>query len=308
MTGSPRPAEARDQRLVDHHAHLVMRRVARTFDLATRLMPAQVRRDVRRLYLVLRTLDDLVDEGRPEAEAAIAEVEAWARGTPTSAPDGEAGADRGGLGPLAAILEGLTVRHPSLPRDAVLDFAAGMRADLGGPRHGTDADLARYCYQVAGTVGRLMASLLGVREGHEAEADASARSLGMAMQRTNILRDIVEDARAGRVYLADDDLRAVGVEPEEAAARLAALASWEPASRAALFVVQRERAEADYAAGLTGVRCLRHGRRSVTAAALMYREILAQIERDGFGVRRERSVVGRGRKLLLMARATIRAL
>jgi 15-cis-phytoene synthase len=308
MSGAAGPlGEAPGQRVLDQHAHLVMRRVARTFDLATRLMPRPVRRDVRRLYLVLRTLDDLVDDGRPEAAAAIAAVEAWASGVATP-PLVDAGPAPDTLDPasLTAILDDLATRHPAMPRDAVADFATGMRADMSGPRHRTDEDLARYCYQVAGTVGRLMACLLGVRDGHEGEADLAARSLGCAMQRTNILRDVVEDARAGRVYLADDDLAAVGVEPGEAASRLLELASWEAPRRAALFEAQRARAEADYAAGLAGVPHLRRGRRSITAAALMYREILAQIERDGFGARRQRSVVGRARKLVLVARAVVR--
>jgi phytoene synthase len=279
---------------IDAHAGRVMREVARTFDLATRVMPADLRRDVRRLYLVLRTLDDLVDHGDARAPGAVAGVERWA-------------ADGSVDGLLPAILEDLAARHPRLPRDAVADFTAGMRADLAGPDHRTEADLSLYCYQVAGTVGRLMAAVLGVRDGCHEEANAAARSLGMAMQRTNILRDLVEDAGRGRVYLPDDAFHAVGLPPDDGNRLLADLGSWPAPIRAAFIRRQSERAEVDYAAGLAGTHHLRAGRWAVNAAGLMYREILRQIEREDFGGRRPRVVVSRGRKLLLVARASVHA-
>jgi phytoene synthase len=281
---------ARDQ--VDAHAEQVMARIARTFDVASRILPGPVRRDVQRLYLVLRTLDDLVDHADPGAETAIADVEGWAAGAPP-------------IGTLAPILADLAARHPAFPRDAVADFCAGMRADLAGPDHRTEADLSRYCDQVAGTVGRMMASLLGVRPGREAEADAAARSLGMAMQRTNILRDLVEDAGRGRVYIPHEAFHEVGLAPEDGTLLLAELPSWPVETRAAFVLRQASRAEAEYRAGLAGVGLLRSGRRSIVAAALMYREILRQIEREDHGGRRPRVVVSRVRKVALVVRAAM---
>jgi phytoene synthase len=277
---------------IDERAELIMARIARTFDLASRVLPAPVRRDVRRLYLVLRTLDDLVDHADPRAADAIADIEAWADG---AAPRGT----------LSHILTDLAARHAGFPRDAMADFCAGMRADLAGPDHRTEADLSRYCYQVAGTVGRMMASLLGVRPGREVEADAAARSLGMAMQRTNILRDLVEDAGRGRVYMPHEAFHAVGLSPEDGTLLLADLPSWPVETRAAFMLRQASRAEAEYRAGLAGVRLLRGGRRSIVAAALMYREILRQIEREDHGGRRPRVVVSRARKIALVARAVV---
>lgn len=279
---------------VDVRAQVVMARVGRTFDLASRFLPVPVRRDVRRLYLVLRTLDDLVDHADPRAAATVDAVATWAAG-------GRA------AGPLAPILEELAGRHPAMPRDAVADFAAGMRADLAGPAHRTEADLARYCDQVAGTVGRLMASLLGVRPGAEQEADAAARALGRAMQRTNILRDLAEDAGRGRVYLPDDAFRAVGLSPPDAGRLLHDLPRLPLEMRAALIGRESARAEAEYAIGLAGTRLLVRGGRAVHAAGLMYREILRQIEREEFGGRGARAVVPRRRKLLLLAQASLGA-
>jgi phytoene synthase len=272
----------------DADARAVMARAARTFDLATHLLPPAVRTDVRRLYLVLRTLDDLVDRGDPgAAEARLAAVEAWARGEPAAGREAE-------------LLDDLARRHPGLPRDAVTSFCAGMRADLSGPRHGTGADLDRYCYQVAGTVGRLMVPLLGVVPGCEAEADAAARALGAAMQRTNVLRDLREDARDGRVYLPDDVLAQVGVGPGEAPALLD-LPAWPLARRRALYAPEIARADADYATGVAGIPCLRLGRPAIRAASVMYRAILREIELDAYGASGRRVVVPRSRKVWLVA-------
>ncbi len=286
-------------------ARQTINRVARSFSLAARLLPNQIRNDVELLYLVLRTLDDLVDvdvraggSTRDAAEQRIAAIEAWASRD-------EIGASAGGAAEVSRellILDDLARRHPDLPRDAVHDFLAGMRADLAGPQIETDQDAAHYCYQVAGTVGRLMASMLGVAPGHEREADRAARALGAAMQRTNILRDIDEDLANGRVYLSAASLRAHNIDPAAASGST----SLRDADRGELLRDEIARADAEYDEGLNGIRYLTHGGRSIRAAALLYREILRQIERDGYGARRpHRPVVGRARKATLLARAAI---
>ncbi len=286
-------------------ARQTINRVARSFSLAARLLPNQIRNDVELLYLVLRTLDDLVDvdvraggSTRDAAERRIAAIEAWASGegigaTAANAPE---------VSRELLILDDLARRHPDLPRDAVHDFLAGMRADLAGPQIETDQDAAHYCYQVAGTVGRLMASMLGVAPSHEREADRAARALGSAMQRTNILRDIDEDLANGRVYLSAASLRAHNIDPAAASGST----SLRDADRGELLRDEIARADAEYDEGLNGIRYLTHGGRSIRAAALLYREILRQIERDGYGARRpHRPVVGRARKAALLARAAI---
>jgi phytoene synthase len=268
-------------------ARATIERVARTFALAARLLPRAVREDVDLLYLVLRTLDDLVDlegarDGGPratDAEARLAAVETWARWDAPAAPTRE-----------TRILDDLARRHPALPRDAVADFMAGMRQDLAGPQIATEEELDVYCYRVAGTVGRLMAAILG---GSGPDADAAARSLGIAMQRTNIVRDVDEDLANGRVYLPEATLSRHGI----AAATLAT------ADRRALLRDAIARADAAYEAGVAGIHLLRHGRRSIRAAAVLYREILRQVERDGLGARRpHRAVVPRARKAWLVLR------
>jgi phytoene synthase len=254
-------------------ARATTRRVGRTFALACRLLPRDIRDDVYLLYLVFRTLDDLVDAGEPDAEARIAAVEAWCDGLPASSPESD-------------LLETLDGRHP-VPRQAMADFCAGMRHDLTENQIETEADLDLYCYQVAGTVGLVMSALLGVSD--ESQARPAAIALGQAMQRTNILRDIDEDAARGRVYLAQETIERFG--PPR------------PGQREGLLRDQIARADALYERGMTGVPLLISGNFAIAAAARMYREILREIERNGYGAQAGRAVVSTPRKLLLLAGA-----
>ncbi len=159
-------------------ARATHRAIGRTFWLASRLLARDIRDDVHLLYLVLRTLDDVVDERRAEADEVVGAVESWARGGAATSRE-------------ARILEAIEARH-GIERSVVDDFCAGMRDDLSRRIIQTEADLDEYCYRVAGTVGLLMTSLLGSDD--PAAARRPAIALGQAMQRTNILRDIDEDA------------------------------------------------------------------------------------------------------------------
>jgi phytoene synthase len=259
-------------------ARATTKQVARTFALACRLLPRDVRDDVYLLYLVFRTLDDLVDEERPEAASRVGAVAAWAAGA---------------TAPRTAeidVLEDLMTRR-DLPRGALVAFCAGMEEDLMRTTYETEADVDRYCYRVAGTVGLTMAAILGSDRPEEAEPAAVA--LGKAMQRTNILRDIDEDLANGRIYIARETLAAHG--------------SLAPGRRASLLRDQIARADALYDQGIAGIPRLLRGRRAIAAAADMYRELLRRLESEGYGAQPGRAVVPRTRKLTIAARAAWRA-
>ena len=251
-------------------ARQTTRQAARTFSLACRLLPRDVRDAVYLLYLVFRCLDDAVDDGEPDAEQRLAAVETWAAGGEPRSRE-------------ARLLKTLAQRHP-LPRSAFTDFCAGMRDDLDGVPILDETDLDRYCYRVAGTVGIVMAHVLGMRD--PGGALPAAAALGQAMQRTNILRDIDEDLQAGRMYISRTAIERFG-------------GSLAPGERAALLRDQIARADALYETGCSGIALLARGQRAITAAAAMYREILRQIERDGYGARPGRAVVPTRRKLLV---------
>ena len=278
-------------------AQATIDRVARSFALAARFLPRDVRDDINLLYLALRRLDDLVDLEAPRGSAQRADAQQRLAAIRTWINTG-AIADAGG--DELAIFVDLQRRTPALPTDAIGAFLDGMESDLAGPVMESDADLDLYCYQVAGTVGRLMAALLGVRGGDDAQADHAARALGAAMQRTNILRDIDEDLANGRVYLPATSLRRVGLDPAAASGPT----SLRDGDRRALYMAEIARADAEYEVGVAGIRHLLNGGRSIRVAGHLYREILRQIERDGYGVRRpHRPVVGRARKAAALLRA-----
>lgn len=278
-------------------AQATINRVARSFALAARFLPRDVRDDINLLYLALRRLDDLVDLEAPSGSAQRADAQQRLAAIRTWLSTG-AVADAGG--DELAIFVDLQRRTPALPTDAIGAFLDGMESDLAGPVMASDADLDLYCYQVAGTVGRLMAALLGVRGGDDAQADRAARALGAAMQRTNILRDIDEDLANGRVYLPATALRRVGLDPAAASGPT----SLRDGDRRALYMAEIARADAEYEVGVAGIRHLLNGGRSIRVAGHLYREILRQIERDGYGVRRpHRPVVGRVRKAAALVRA-----
>ncbi len=248
-------------------ARATHRSVGKTFWLATRMLPREIRDDVHLLYLVLRTLDDAVDDRWPNAEEVVGGVEAWARQEPARTRE-------------ALILDDLASRHP-LDRRVVTDFCAGMRDDLNSRLFNTENEVDEYCYRVAGTVGVLMTALLGADDIDAARGPAIA--LGKAMQRTNILRDIDEDLGHGRMYLATETVDTFG--------------SIAPGRRAALMRDQIARADALYDVGIAGIHHLRSGGRGIAAAAAMYRQILRQIEREGLGARPGRAVVPLPRKV-----------
>ena len=267
----------RSEEAILAEARATTRRVARTFAIACRMLPRGLRDDVYRLYLVFRTLDDLVDTGDERADERIAAVEAWCVGAPASSRE-------------ARLLDELDARH-ALPREALAEFCAGMRDDLRGATIETEAQLDVYCHRVAGTVGVVMSAVLGATD---PAAPRHASALGQAMQRTNILRDIDEDLGNGRIYLARATLRQLGCETVPP-----------PAKREELLRDQIARADALYADGTAGIAMLPCGRRAVAAAGAMYQEILRQIERDGYGAQPGRAIVPRSRKLLVAARARV---
>ncbi len=173
---------------------------SRSFNWASRLLSAQRRDDAAAVYTLCRTIDDIADEAT-DASAAAQELDAIA-----AELTGQSAAR-----PLVSLyLE--VARRRGMDVTPILQLIEGARSDLARVRIADDGELLRYCYRVAGTVGLVMCRVLGV---DDERARPHAIDLGIAMQLTNICRDVAEDARLGRVYLPAERLRAVGVDPEE---------------------------------------------------------------------------------------------
>jgi phytoene synthase len=219
----------------------------------------------------MRSLDDLVDKHQPEARERVDAVESWTH-------DGQAST------PETRTLAELSRRH-ALPMHSLREFCNGMRHDLEHARIDTEADLELYCQRVAGTVATMLARLLGVTHPH---GETKMALLGRAMQRTNILRDIDEDAANGRLYIARRTVEHFGAP--------------EPGAREELLRDQIARADTLYDEGIDAIPLLRQGQHGIVLCVALYRQILRQIEREGYGRERGRITVPPWRTRLLSAK------
>jgi phytoene synthase len=164
---------------------------------------------------------------------------------------------------------------------------------VAGARYETMAELEHYCRCVAGTIGRLCVAIFGSSD--PAAADRLSDDLGVAMQLTNILRDVREDLAGGRVYLPAEDLRGLGLETP---------LSGDPAATARLVRLEAARAREWFARGLELLPLLDARSRScVLAMTGIYRRILDEIELDPLAVARGRVRLGGREKLVLAARS-----
>jgi phytoene synthase len=182
------------------HCREAIRQGSLSFHAASRLLPARVRDPALALYEFCRLADDAVDDSDDKAPAVLAlrdRLELVYQGRPRNAP-----ADRA----FAAVVADFDMPR-ALP-DALLE---GLAWDAMDKRYQTLGELRSYCARVASAVGAMMCVLMRVRDG---DALARACDLGLAMQLTNIARDVGEDARAGRLYLPLDWLAEVGLAPE----------------------------------------------------------------------------------------------
>jgi phytoene synthase len=262
---------------------------SKSFHAASRLLPSRIREAATGLYAFCRDADDAIDHAPPVQRASAlaglhARLDAIYAGTPAPIA-----ADRA----FARVVSAHDIPQ-SLPR-ALLE---GFAWDAEGRRYATIRELEDYAARVAGTVGTMMAVIMGVRG---AATLARAAELGLAMQLTNIARDVGEDARAGRLYLPLDWLAEAGLTAEQ-------VVRAREASPALRGVVARLLAHADalYARATSGIAALPADcRTAIHAARLLYAAIGHAAGRPAFDPVRSRAVVPARVKLILVARAAL---
>ena len=261
------------------HCRDAIRTGSRSFHAASKLLPAAVRDPALALYAFCRLADDAVDEGDAKAAAVLTLRErldlAYA-GRPRNAP-----ADRA----FAAL-----IAEYDMPRALPEALLEGLAWDAEGRRYATLSDLCAYSARVAAAVGAMMCVLMRVRD---PDALARACDLGLAMQLTNIARDVGEDARAGRFYLPADWCEDVGLDPR------AFLADPRP-GREVTRLTRRLLRQADrlYLRAEAGIAVLPAGcRPGIYAARHIYAGIGAEVARLGHDSVSRRAITGRGQKL-----------
>lgn len=272
----------------------VIRTHSKSFSLASRLLPASARDEAVVLYAWCRRADDAVDEA-PDLAAAAAAL------TRLEAELEAVYAGRSLEDPLLQAFAALVQRR-GIPRDYPAELLAGMRMDLEGARYRHLPDLLRYAYRVAGTVGLMMCHVVGV---DSPAALRRAVHLGIAMQITNICRDVLEDWQRGRVYLPADMLgRAWSGSPQP----LAGSPLPADAHRSLAPVVRRLLQEADryYDSGELGLVALPwRASLAVRVAGRIYAAIGGRLAAQGYDPLRGRVYVSGPRKAWLVLRAAL---
>jgi phytoene synthase len=243
---------------------------SRSFHFASGLLPEEKRSAVRALYAFCRTVDDIVDESADEERDT--QLDYWRTMVETASfADDDLIA--------AAWADTLTRYH--IPRHYALQLIDGVARDLSQSRYQTFEELATYCYGVASTVGLMSMYIVGF---HTNEAVPYAIKLGVALQMTNILRDIGEDYQNGRLYLPREELVFYGIQ-ESDISKGRITDNWRQ-----FMKFQIERTRQLYAESWTGVKMLeREGQLAIGAASVFYQGILDEIEKRDYDVFRGRA-------------------
>ena len=261
-----------------------------SFHYSFRLLDPERRRAITALYAFCREVDDAVDEvSDPDiARVKIAwwrtEVDALFNGSPRH--------------PVTMALLPV-VRRFELPQAHLQTVIDGMQMDLDAVRYVDFAGLELYCHRVAGVVGLMSAEIFGYAD---PATRGYARDLGVAFQLTNIIRDVGEDARRGRIYLPQDELARFGV----ASSDLLRAKSSPEFARLMAFQVDRARSWYDRALAQLPASD-RRAQRAGLAMAAIYRTLLDEIARDGYQVLDRRIALTPLRKLWIATRAAWRA-
>jgi phytoene synthase len=252
-------------------------------------LPPDTRRAITAFYALCRELDDVVDECH-ERQVAVAKLEWWREEIARFA----AGVSEH---PATRALYDTPQGRSTTPA-LLLEIVDGMAMDLDYPRYPDFKSLNLYCYRVAGVVGEVAAAIFGgTRSEHDREIRRYAHELGLAFQLTNIIRDVGEDARRGRIYLPQDELARFGV------AEVDILNGVATPEFQALMQFQFERAEACYDRALATLPAsARLAQRPGLVMAAIYRALLDEIRRAGFPVLRARVSLTPLRKLWLAGR------
>jgi len=243
----------------------ITRRQAANFYYGIRLLPRDKRQAMSAVYAFARRIDDIGDGGGSREEK-LAELAA-ARCSLDGVRD-----DRPELDDPVAVALADAVRRYALPVDALEFLIEGVELDVLGTRYETFDELVGYCRRVAGSIGRLCLAIFAGGSAGQNGASVLADDLGVAMQLTNILRDVREDRLLGRTYLPAEDLRRFGCVD---------LATDDAAAATAVIRFEAERAEEWFARGMRLTESLDARSAScVLAMTGIYRTILERIVRE----------------------------
>jgi len=271
-------------------AEAVTRRYAKTFHFASRLLSPEKRRACYAVYAACRLCDQAVDGQGPDPALQLEGVRARLH----RAYDPRLRNDD----PLQEALRDTVIAY-DIPQRYFDDLLEGMQMDLTRTRYATFGELFLYCYRVAGVVGLMTTRIFGAET---PEAEKHALDMGVAMQLTNILRDIKEDLGRGRMYLPQDEMAAAGVTEDDIARGKLTI------GLITLMRRQVERARSYYREGNKGLEAIidKNARLLATLMAALSERILDKIERQRYNVFSRRTVVPLPEKIWAASRIILR--
>jgi phytoene synthase len=251
---------------------------SRTFYVASGLLPEKKKRAVWALYAFCRVCDDLVD--RSHGENPERELEAWRQSTIRAKPTGE---------DCVALAWADTSHNFQIPWRYAEQLLHGVAMDFSEVCYETFDDLTKYCYGVACTVGLMSMHIIGYKD---EDAIPYAIRMGVALQLTNVLRDIGEDYRSGRIYLPRKEMEGFNLS-EQSISKGIVTPAWRDFMR-----FQIERTRRLYSGSMPGIALLeQEGRFAITAAAELYQGILKKIEANDYDVFNHRAALSKWDKL-----------
>lgn len=252
---------------------------SKSFYLASSLLPKEKRTAVRALYAFCRTVDDIVDEAKFEKNRDD-ELNYWRNVIQTASTLTD---------DLVALAWVDTLTRYHIPHHYALQLIDGVARDLSNFNYQTFDELATYCYGVASTVGLMSMYIVGFKSG---EAVPYAIKLGVALQMTNILRDVGEDYRNGRLYLPREELSHFGVS-EDDIANSRINDNWKSFMK---FQIERNRVL--YKESWAGIKLLeKEGQLAIGAASIFYQGILDVIEKNDYDVFTKRASLSKWEKI-----------
>jgi len=273
------------------YAEESIRRGSKTFYFASRFMKREFRDAFYAVYAFCRHTDNLIDDndGNPGMQTAL--IQEWERKFREAHRNGYSS------DPILGAFV-CTMRKYGIPIEYPLDLIEGVAMDIRKKEYATFSDLKSYCYRVASVVGIMLTYVMGV--GNLEEAKKHAAKLGIAMQLTNILRDVGEDARMGRVYFPKDELAEFGLTIHD-------ILGLRKTKQFIEFIkFQVERARRYYQEAVNGIAMLHKEVRTViTLAFTLYREILKVIEENDYDVYGKRAYVNILRKAVIYLRIVL---
>lgn len=269
----------------------VMEEHSKSFYFASRFLPANQRRSVAALYAFARLTDDIVDEGNFSDEEVEKElnklkqsIEQLSQGFISNNP--------------ILLAFGDTLRKHKIPTRYLFDLIEGVRMDLTKKIYNTNEELELYAWRVAGVIGTMMTHIF--LDNPSEKTLARAADLGLAMQLTNIFRDVKEDLERGRIYIPKEIMEQYNVTIEDLKSKKVSKNLKE------LLKYEIQRTKGIYKLAELGIKDLPPAAQyTILLASKVYSDILNQIKRNKFEILSKRAVVSKPRKILIALRVRL---